>query len=203
MTVSLCEKAVRFRALHDGPGTFVIPNPWDVGSARILAGLGFKALATSSAASASALRRRDHGLNRDEALAHAHLIVDATDLPVSADLGNGFGDAPEVVAETIRFAAEVGLVGSTIEDATGNEDRPLYDFGLAVERIAAQAPSSLKNLADPGVRRLLNHVEQLVAFDAYVKVWAQGLSFANAFSHPHVQPPAHAPLARAWLITAE
>jgi 2-methylisocitrate lyase-like PEP mutase family enzyme len=142
MTVSQCEKAVRFRALHDGPGTFVIPNPWDVGSARILAGLGFKALATSSAASASALRRRDHGLNRDEALAHAHLIVDARDLPVSADLGNGFGDAPEVVAETIRFAAEVGLVGCTIEDATGNEGRPLYDFGLAVERIAAAAEAA-------------------------------------------------------------
>jgi 2-methylisocitrate lyase-like PEP mutase family enzyme len=106
MSVTQSEKAARFRALHDGPDAFVIPNPWDVGSARILAGLGFKALATSSAASASALGRRDHGLNRDEALAHAHLIVDATDLPVSADLGKGFGDAPEVVAETIRFAAE-------------------------------------------------------------------------------------------------
>ena len=94
-------------------------------------------MATSSAASASALGRRDHELNRDEALAHAHLIVGATDLPVSADLGKGFGDAPEAVAETIRFASEMGLVGGTIEDATGNEDRPLYDFGLAVERIAA------------------------------------------------------------------
>src|SRR5260370_33701650 len=142
MSVTQSEKAARFRALHDGPGAFVIPNPWDVGSARILAGFGFQALATSSAASASALGRRDHGLNRDEALAHAHLIVDATDLPVSADLGKGFGDAPEVVAETIRFAAEVGLVGCTIEDATGNEDRPLYEFGLAVERIAAGAEAA-------------------------------------------------------------
>ena len=130
MSVTQSEKAARFRALHDGPGAFVIPNPWDVGSARILAGLGFKALATSSAASASALGRRDHELNRDEALAHAHLIVDATELPVSADLGKGFGDAPEVVAETIRLAADVGLVGCTIEDATGNEDRPLYDLSL-------------------------------------------------------------------------
>ena len=145
MRVTESEKAARFRALHDGPGAFVIPNPWDVGSARILAGLGFKALATSSAASASALGRRDHGLTRDEALAHSRLIVDATDLPVSADLGNGFGDAPEVVAETIRLAATVGLVGCTIEDATGGQGAPLYDFSLAVERIdaAAQAARAL------------------------------------------------------------
>jgi 2-methylisocitrate lyase-like PEP mutase family enzyme len=94
------EKAARFSALHDGPGAFVIPNPWDIGSAVILAGLGFQALATSSAASACALGRRDHELTRDEALEHARLIVNATDLPVSADLENGFGDAPEVVAET-------------------------------------------------------------------------------------------------------
>ena len=128
MSVTQSEKAARFSALHNGPGAFVIPNPWDVGSARILAGLGFKALATSSAASASALGRRDHGLTRDEALSHARLIVDATDLPVSADLGNGFGDAPEAVAETIQLAAEVGLVGCTIEDATGNQDRPFTIF---------------------------------------------------------------------------
>ena len=133
------EKAARFRALHDGPGTFVIPNPWDVGSARLLAGLGFQALATSSAASAVALGRRDGRLTRDEALAHARAIVEATDLPVSADLEKGFGDEPEVVAETIRLAAEVGLVGCTIEDATGNQDSPLYAVGLAVERVAAAA----------------------------------------------------------------
>ena len=95
MGVTQNEKAARFRALHNGPGAFVIPNPWDVGSARILAGLGFEALATSSAASACALGRRDGGLTRDEALAHTRLIVDATDLPVSADLEKGFGDAPE------------------------------------------------------------------------------------------------------------
>jgi 2-methylisocitrate lyase-like PEP mutase family enzyme len=123
----------------DSPGAFVIPNPWDIGSARILAGLGFQALATSSAASACAHGRRDHGLTRDEALGHARMIVDATDLPVSADLGKGFGDAPEVVAETIRLAAEVGLVGCTIEDVTGNQASPLYDVRLAVERIAAAA----------------------------------------------------------------
>jgi 2-methylisocitrate lyase-like PEP mutase family enzyme len=136
------EKAARFRALHEGPGAFVIPNPWDVGSARILAGLGFQALATSSAAAATALGRRDGGVTRDEALAQARLIVDATDLPVSADLEKGFGDAPEVVAETIRLAAEVGLVGCTIEDATGKQDSPLYDLRLAVERISAAAQAA-------------------------------------------------------------
>jgi len=135
------EKAARFRALHDGPDPFVIPNPWDVGSARILAGLGFRALATSSAASACTVGRRDGGLTRDEALAHSRTIVDATDLPVSADLEKGFGDSPEIVADTIRLAAEAGLVGCTIEDATGREDRPLYDETLAVERIAAAAES--------------------------------------------------------------
>lgn len=133
------EKAKRFRALHDGPGLFIIPNPWDVGSALVLAGLGFQALATSSAASALAIGRRDGELTRDQALDHARSIVEATDLPVSADLEKGFGDAPEVVAETIRLAAEVGLVGCTIEDSTGNKDQPLYELSLAAERIAAAA----------------------------------------------------------------
>jgi 2-methylisocitrate lyase-like PEP mutase family enzyme len=142
MSVTQAEKAARFRALHDGPGVFVIPNPWDVASARILAGIGFEAIATSSAASACALGRRDGGLSRDEALAHARTIVNATDLPVSADLERGFGDAPDIVAETIRLAADAGLVGCTIEDTTGNQDRPLYDFTLAVERIAAAAQAA-------------------------------------------------------------
>jgi 2-methylisocitrate lyase-like PEP mutase family enzyme len=139
MNTTQQEKAARFRALHDGPGTFIIPNPWDMSSARLLAGLGFQALATSSAAAASAVGKRDGGLTRDEALAHAQLIVNATDLPVSADLEKGFGDSPEVVAETIRLAAKVGLVGCTIEDSTGNPASPLYDLPLAVERIAAAA----------------------------------------------------------------
>src|SRR5437867_7540286 len=103
MSVTQNEKAARFRARHDGPGAFVIPNPWDVGSARILAGLGFQALATSSAASANALGRKDGDLTREEALAHTRLIIHATDLPVSADLEKGFGDEPEAVAETIRL----------------------------------------------------------------------------------------------------
>ena len=139
MSATQKEKAARFRMLHSSPGSFVIPNPWDIGSARLLAGLGFQALATSSAASAAVTGRRDRGLTRDEALAHAKLIVDATDLPVSADLENGFGDTPESVAETIQLAAEVGLVGCTIEDSTGVSENPLYDFDVAVARIAAAA----------------------------------------------------------------
>src|SRR5438034_2961206 len=137
MAVSQSDKATRFRALHHGPGAFLIPNPWDAGSARILAGLGFEALATSSGASAGILGRRDGRVTREEALAHARAIVGATDLPVSADLEKGFGDAPAVAAETIRLAAEVGLVGGSIEDATGDKDKPLYDLSLAAERVAA------------------------------------------------------------------
>jgi 2-methylisocitrate lyase-like PEP mutase family enzyme len=142
MSVTQREKADRFRALHDGPGAFVIPNPWDIGSARVLAGLGFQALATSSAASAAAIGRRDGGLTRDQALDHARAIVEATDVPVSADLEKGFGDAPAIVAETVRLAAGAGLAGCTIEDSTGNPDRPLYDDSLAVERIAAAAEAA-------------------------------------------------------------
>jgi 2-methylisocitrate lyase-like PEP mutase family enzyme len=142
MGVTQIEKAARFLALHQGPGAFVIPNPWDVASARILAGIGFQALATSSAASATSQGRRDGQLTRDQALAHARLIVGATELPVSADLERGFGDAPEVVAKTIMLAAEAGLVGCTIEDSTGNPDSPLYETALAVERIAAAVEAS-------------------------------------------------------------
>src|SRR5271170_2306144 len=137
MATTQSEKAALFRALHKGPGAFLIPNPWDAGSARVLASLGFKALATSSAASAGMLGRRDGRVARDECLAHVRAIADATDLPVSGDLEKGFGDAPETVAETIRLAAEVGLVGGSIEDSTGTPDRPIYDFVHAVERVAA------------------------------------------------------------------
>jgi 2-methylisocitrate lyase-like PEP mutase family enzyme len=131
------EKAERFQRLHQRPGAFVIPNPWDGGSARLLAGLGFEALATSSGAAAGVLGRRDGQISRDEALAQVRIIVAATDLPVSADLEKGFGDAPAVVAETVRLAAQAGLVGCSIEDATGDKERPLYDFATAVERIKA------------------------------------------------------------------
>lgn len=129
------QKADTFWALHTQPGSFVIPNPWDAGSARMLVGLGFKALATSSAASAGTLGRKDYGVTRDEALAMAKLIVEAVDVPVSADLENGFGDSPEEVADTVRRAAEIGLAGCSIEDARG--DAKPYDRTLAVERISA------------------------------------------------------------------
>ena len=131
------EKAVRFRALHEQPGAFVFPNPWDGGSARLLAAEGFGALATSSAAHAATLGRRDGGVTRDEALAHARLIVDAVDVPVAADLENGFGAAPEFVAETVRLAAATGLVGCSIEDATGDPASPVFDLEFAICRIAA------------------------------------------------------------------
>jgi 2-methylisocitrate lyase-like PEP mutase family enzyme len=142
MTATQADKATRFKALHEGPGAFVIPNPWDAGSARVLAALGFQALATSSGASAGVLGRRDGRVTRGEALAHARAIVDATDLPVSADLEKGFGDAPAAAAETIGLAAGVGLVGGSIEDATGDKARPLYDIGHAVERVAAAAEAA-------------------------------------------------------------
>ena len=131
------EKAAQFRTLHQNPRAFVIANAWDAGSARILAGLGFSALATSSGAHAGTLGRRDGMVSRDEALAHCRAIVDATDLPVSADLEKCFGDAPAAVAETIRLAAGVGLVGGSVEDATGDKAKPLYDFTEATERVAA------------------------------------------------------------------
>jgi 2-methylisocitrate lyase-like PEP mutase family enzyme len=133
------DKAAKFVALHMAPGAFVIPNPWDAGSARILAALGFEALATTSAGLAFALGRRDAEglLSRDEALANAAVIVQATDLPVSADLEDGFGPRPEDVAETIRQAAAIGLVGCTIEDTTADPAHPIHDFNLAVERINA------------------------------------------------------------------
>jgi len=137
--MNIKDKAQQFSALHRGPKAFVIANPWDAGSARILAGLGYQALATSSGASAGVLGKRDGRVTRDEALAHARAIVEAVDLPVSADLEKGFGDRPEQAAETIRLAGEVGLVGGSIEDASGDQDKPLYDFNLAVERVAAAA----------------------------------------------------------------
>ncbi len=128
------DKAERFRELHKS--TFVIANAWDAGTARILAGLGFQALATSSGAHAGTLGRRDGMVTRDEALAHAKAIVEATDLPVSADLEGCFADEPKAAAETIRLAAGVGLVGCSIEDATRDS---VYQFSHAVERVAAAA----------------------------------------------------------------
>jgi 2-methylisocitrate lyase-like PEP mutase family enzyme len=124
MTMIQAAKAQQFRALHEAPDAFVVANVWDGGSARMMAALGFAALATSSGASAGLLGRRDGRVTRDEALAQARVICDATDLPVSADLEKGFGDAPEIVAETIRLAAETGLVGCSIERRHGNTQEP-------------------------------------------------------------------------------
>jgi 2-methylisocitrate lyase-like PEP mutase family enzyme len=139
MPVDQITKAIAFQALHTRPAAFVIPNPWDAGTARILAALGFEALATTSAGLAFSLGRRDAegAISRDETLANARTIVEATDLPVSADLEDGFGPRPEDAAETIRRAAEVGLVGGSIEDTTADPARPIHDFNLAVERMIA------------------------------------------------------------------
>lgn len=145
MPATQVEKAERFRALHARPGAFVIPNPWDAGTARILASLGFEALSTTSAGLAFTLGRRDGvgAVTREETLANAKAIVDATDLPVAADLENGFGHTPEAAAETIRLAGTVaGLVGGSIEDATGDPERPIYEFPQAVERVAAAAAAA-------------------------------------------------------------
>jgi 2-methylisocitrate lyase-like PEP mutase family enzyme len=135
--MSQVEKANRFCELHRAPGAFVIANAWDGGSARILESVGFPALATSSGAAAATLGRRDGRTTREQSLANARAVVEATDLPVSADLEKGFGDKPEDVALTIRLAAEAGLVGGSIEDATGDRQRPLFELAQAQERIAA------------------------------------------------------------------
>jgi 2-methylisocitrate lyase-like PEP mutase family enzyme len=131
------ELALRFRALHETGGIFVMPNVWDGGSAAVTVGLGFKALATSSAACAATLGKLDGEITRAEALAHAQLIASVSACPVAGDLENGFGHAPETVAETIGLAAAAGLVGGSIEDASGEARAPIYEFAHAVERVAA------------------------------------------------------------------
>ena len=138
------EKARAFKALHERQKLFVIPNPWDGGSARMLASLGFEALTTTSAGLAFVLGKPDGGVTREESLWNAKLVVDNVDIPVAADLENGFGHRPEDAAETIRRAAEVGLVGGSIEDATGEAEKPIYDFNLAVERVQAAAEAAHK-----------------------------------------------------------
>jgi 2-methylisocitrate lyase-like PEP mutase family enzyme len=148
MAVTQLDKGNSFRALHQGTRAFVIANVWSAGSARVLADLGFAALATSSGASAWAYGTRDGRITRDQAFAHARAIVDATDLPVSADLESGFGATAKDVAETYRHAATVGLVGATIEDATPasrkEKDKPLFDIGEATERVAAAVAATRK-----------------------------------------------------------
>jgi 2-methylisocitrate lyase-like PEP mutase family enzyme len=135
-------KARRFLELHHGEGPLLLPNPWDQGSARLLAWLGFQALATTSSGHAATLGHLDGSVTRSEALDHAAAIVAATELPVSADLENGFADDPAGVADTVRLAAEVGLAGCSVEDATGDQDSPVYDAGLAAERVRAAAEAA-------------------------------------------------------------
>ena len=152
-------KGAEFRALHEQEGAFVIPNPWDTGTARILAALGFPALATTSAGMAFALGLPDGGVDKEAALAHCRTIVAATDLPVSADLEKGFGDSPREVAETVLAAAGTGLAGCSIEDFTGDPGDPIFPFTLAVERIEA-AVAALRTL--PGDFVLTARCENLL-----------------------------------------
>ena len=136
------ERGKAFYALHAQDGAFIIPNPWDVGTARLLAQLGFAALATTSAGYAFSAGRTDSTMSRQETLAHVRAIVAATELPVSADLENGFGDSPEIVAETIRLAADAGLAGGSIEDASGGANSSAYALAHAVERVRAAAETA-------------------------------------------------------------
>src|SRR5579859_6856435 len=131
------EKGKLFRELHHRSHAFIIPNPWDVGTARILAHLGFEALATTSMGFAFSIGKRDYDVDREDVLRHIRALSSATDLPVSADLENGFGDAPETAAETIRLAAAAGVVGGSIEDSTGRPDNPIYEIKFAAERVRA------------------------------------------------------------------
>src|SRR2546422_2558534 len=133
------QRADAFRALHERPGAFIIPNPWDAGTAKLLASLGFEALATTSLGFANSLGRVDgtNTVTRDEVLVNCRMIATATDLPVNADLENGYADEPRAAAEMIRLAANAGVVGGSIEDATGDPAKPIYDFPLAVERVHA------------------------------------------------------------------
>ncbi len=194
---SQAERGERFRALHSRRGAFVVPNPWDAGSARILANLGFEALATTSAGLAFALGRPDghRALSRDETLANARDIVGATALPVSADLENGFGDDPSACALTIELAAQAGLVGGSIEDATGHGDDPIYPFEAAVRRVEAAVAAAralpfaftLTARAENflfGRRDLDDTIRRLVAFaDAGADVlYAPGLASRDAIA---------------------
>src|SRR5580765_7382084 len=141
---SQAERARVFRALHERPGIFVMPNPWDAGTAKLFASLGFEALATTSFGFANALGRVDGTLavSREELIANCRTIAAATELPVNADLENGYADDPGEAATIIRLAAEAGVVGGSIEDASGDPAKPIYDFNLAVERVAAAAEAA-------------------------------------------------------------
>jgi 2-methylisocitrate lyase-like PEP mutase family enzyme len=187
--LSQADKANRFRALHERPGTFIIPNPWDVGSARLLEHAGFEALATTSAGVAFNLGRPDGHVTRDEKLAHCRAVCEATDLPVNADLEKCFADDPAGVAETIRLAAATGLAGGSVEDSTGDPADPIFAFDLAVERVRA-AVAAARAQAFPfmltaraenllhGRRDMSDTIKRLQAFEAAGAdvLYAPGLS---------------------------
>ena len=189
------DKALAFQALHTRRQPLVLPNPWDAGSAKILTSMGFEALATTSAGLAFSLGRRDAegAVSREEILANAQSIVEATHLPVSADLENGFGDSPEEVSETIRMAAAIGLVGGSIEDATGNPQAPIYAFNHALERVIAGVEAA-RSLSLPfvfvaraenfsaGVNDLDDTSRRLIAFEQAGAdvLFAPGLPDLNA-----------------------
>lgn len=136
MPVSAADKRAAFRKLHES-GCFVIPNPWDAGSAVLLQSLGFKALASSSAGMAWSMAKPDNRVERDDVLTHLRALTSATDIPVNADYENGFAEDPDGVAANVARAVETGVAGLSIEDSTGNKEAPLYEFDLAVKRIAA------------------------------------------------------------------
>jgi 2-methylisocitrate lyase-like PEP mutase family enzyme len=164
------EKGKIFRALHQGPGAFLLPNPWDIGTARLLAALGYQALATTSAGHAFSMGQQDNTLSRDTVMEHVASIVSATGLPVSVDLGNGFGDGPEEVAQTIRLVAAAGAVGGSIEDATGRPDEPIYQEELAIERIRS-ASKTARSLPFPFTltARCENFLVGVTDLDATIK----------------------------------
>lgn len=188
-------KVMAFQAFHSRRQPLILPNPWDAGSAKILTSMGFEVLATTSAGLAFSLGRRDAegDLSRGEILANAQSIVEATHLPVSADLENGFGDSPEEVSKTIRMAADIGLVGGSIEDATGNPQAPIYEFSLALERVIAGAEAA-RSLSLPfvfvaraenfsaGITDLDDTIRRLIAFEQVGAdvLFAPGLPNLNA-----------------------
>lgn len=190
-------RAEKFKALHERPGIFAIPNPWDAGSAMMLARLGFQALATTSAGFAFSLGKPDAegAVDRDQMLANARAIVDATDLPVSADLENGFGDDPETCAETILLAAKAGLVGGSIEDGTGRSDDPIYPFDFAVKRVKAAVraarslpfPFMLTARAENFLHRRLDLADTIRRIEAFAEAGADVLYAPGLRTREHVE----------------
>jgi 2-methylisocitrate lyase-like PEP mutase family enzyme len=177
------DKAAVFRALHDRPGAFIIPNPWDAGTARLLAALGFEALATTSLGLANMLGRPDSRVSRAEVIGNCRAIVDATDLPVNVDLENGFAHAPQEAAEAVRLAAEAGAAGGSIEDATGDPEDPIYDFDLSVARVRAAVavaraqptPFLLTARAENLIRGRTDMADTIRRLQAYAEVGADVL----------------------------